>query len=131
MQPNSSQPEQSAEVLPVQSPEGITAMPEVAPAQPAAAERVAGGASEPAAAPVAVPIVDPVATPTTVDDTAQISTPTKAADDQLIEKEWVDQAEKIIDKYGDDPRREEAAEQALSTDYLKKRFNYRIDDTVH
>lgn len=48
--------------------------------------------------------------------------PTIAADDDLIEKEWVDKAKKIITETRDDPYRREQEVSRLQADYLKKRY---------
>lgn len=46
-----------------------------------------------------------------------------AGDTKLIEKEWVDKTEEIIDKTKDDPYNEDEQQHHLSRTYLKKRFN--------
>ena len=66
--------------------------------------------------PVAVPVP---ATPVADDATAN---PTIAADDDLIEKEWVDKAKKIIADTKDDPYRREQEVNKLQADYLRKRY---------
>lgn len=48
--------------------------------------------------------------------------PTAANDDDLIEKEWVDKAKKIILQTKDDPYRREQEVEKLQTDYLRKRY---------
>ena len=48
--------------------------------------------------------------------------PAQAVDGDLIEPVWVEQADKIVATTKDDPRKEEAAAENLSQDYLKKRF---------
>ncbi len=48
--------------------------------------------------------------------------PIVARDDDLIEKEWVDKAKKIISDTKDDPYRREEAVSLLQKDYLKKRY---------
>jgi hypothetical protein len=55
----------------------------------------------------------------TSDDTAG---PTIAADDDLIEKEWVDKAKKIITETQNDPYRREQEIAQLQIDYLRKRY---------
>lgn len=55
-----------------------------------------------------------------VDDTA--ANPTIASDDDLIEKEWVDKAKKIIVETRDDPYRREQEVSKLQADYLRKRY---------
>ena len=46
----------------------------------------------------------------------------------LIEKPWVEQAEKIMSEKKDDPKAEDTAEQALNKQYLKQRFNFDVDN---
>ena len=48
--------------------------------------------------------------------------PSVAADDEVIEKEWVDKAKKIIIETKDDPYRQEKEVSKLQADYLKKRY---------
>jgi hypothetical protein len=66
-------------------------------------------------APQATP-VDDIAAPV-VDDL-----PLVASDDDLIEKEWVDKAKKIIMQTKDDPYRREQEVSRLQADYLRKRY---------
>ncbi len=67
------------------------------------------------------PLVVPVpTTPQSTDDAT--SNPTIAADDDLIEKEWVDKAKKIIAETRDDPYRREQEVSKLQADYLRKRY---------
>lgn len=49
-------------------------------------------------------------------------TPIVAGDDDLIEKEWVDKAKKIITQTKDDPYRREQEVSRLQADYLRKRY---------
>lgn len=77
------------------------------------------------ATPVLPPPVLPTIVPQTVTDdvtTPQDDTPLLAADEDLIEKEWVDKAKKIILETKDDPYAREAAVTKLQADYLKKRY---------
>lgn len=74
-------------------------------------------------APVVAPSpATPVADPTS-DDT---SSPIVAADEDLIEKEWVDRAKKIIQQTKDDPYRREQEVNKLQADYLRKRYGREI-----
>ena len=65
------------------------------------------------------PVIDniPVAKDTTIGDT-----PLVANDDDLIEKEWVDKAKKIVSETRNDPYGREEAVNKLQIDYLKKRY---------
>ena len=68
------------------------------------------------------PVITPV-TPTPVTQmTPANDTPSTAADEDLIEKEWVDNAKKIIASTQDDPAERERAIARLQADYLKKRY---------
>jgi Txe/YoeB family toxin of Txe-Axe toxin-antitoxin module len=81
-------------------------------------------ASASPAAPVAPVLPSPVvAAPQ--DDTKSLTTddtPSVANDDDLIEKEWVDKAKKIITQTKDDPYRREQEVEKLQADYLRKRY---------
>jgi len=76
-------------------------------------------------APISLP---PVSVPTSVqvDDAADAGladgAPLVANDDDLIEKEWVDKAKRIITKTKDDPYRREHEVSKLQADYLRKRY---------
>ena len=69
---------------------------------------------------VPLPQVPVTVTPTTgvVDD----ANPILAGDDDLIEKEWVDKAKKIIAETKDDPYAREREVNRLQADYLQKRY---------
>ena len=69
-----------------------------------------------APAPTVIASDDDVPTPV-VDDL-----PIVASDDDLIEKEWVDKAKKIIMQTKDDPYRREQEVSRLQADYLRKRY---------
>ena len=56
------------------------------------------------------------------DTTIVIDSPLVAADDDLIEKEWVDKAKKIVNETKDNPHQQEKAVNKLQIDYLKKRY---------
>jgi hypothetical protein len=68
---------------------------------------------------VALPVIG-------VDDTTPQpvvgSAPLVANDDDLIEKEWVDQAKRIIVQTKDDPYKREQEVSKLQADYLRKRY---------
>jgi len=69
----------------------------------------------PLAAPAYVPPVDPSPIATT-------SSPLIAADEDLIEKEWVDKAKEIILHTKDDPHARTQRVNELQRDYLQKRY---------
>ena len=86
-------------------------------------------AVEQAAAPPAITVPIPsVVIPSTdgaADDQSTstiITTPSVASDDDLIEKEWVDKAKKVIAETKDDPYRREQEVNRLQADYLSKRY---------
>lgn len=57
-----------------------------------------------------------------VKDTTITDTPAVAKDDDLIEKEWVDKAKKIVAETRNDPYKREEAVNKLQIDYMKKRY---------
>jgi len=57
-----------------------------------------------------------------VTDVSSGDTPLVANDDDLIEKEWVDKAKRIIIDTKDDPYRREQEVSRLQADYLRKRY---------
>jgi hypothetical protein len=54
------------------------------------------------------------------------SNPAVAGDDELIEKEWVDKAKKIVIQTKDDPYQQEKEVSKLQADYLKKRYGKEV-----
>lgn len=70
-----------------------------------------------------VPVVDPQATTVTANPS---STPSVANDDDLIEKEWVEHAKKIIAETKDDPYKREQEIGKLQVDYIRKRYGREI-----
>lgn len=54
--------------------------------------------------------------------------PVAAGDDDLIEREWVDKAKKIIAETRDDPYGREKAVNQLQKDYLKKRYGKELSE---
>ena len=50
------------------------------------------------------------------------NTPLMAKDEDLIEKEWVNKAKKIVAETRDNPHQREEAVNKLQIDYLKKRY---------
>jgi len=82
------------------------------------------------AQPVLPPPVAVVSTPPVVDPIQPVSAsddlPMVANDDDLIEKEWVDKAKKIIVETKDDPYRREQEVGRLQADYLYKRYGRQL-----
>jgi len=94
-------------------------LPQSAAAQPA--PMLPPPSQTPQLTAVQTPVLNPLATH---DDT-----PSTAADDEVIEKEWVDKAKKIISQTKDDPYQQEKQVSKLQADYLKKRYGKDIKIT--
>lgn len=112
------QPQQSANV------EHLTGAEKVgdrAHEREAVAQPIESQSAPPVAVPVPPPVVSLPSVPaqTTQDDTVG---PTIANDDDLIEKEWVDKAKKIIAETQNDPYLREKEVNKLQIDYLRKRY---------
>lgn len=119
-----------------QYPQGTPEIPREAPRTPesplgVSQERLEQRSEQSAAAvatpslPV-VPVVAPVPPVPVVDSTtpqqSSDDNPILASDDDLIEKEWVDKAKKIIAATRDDPHQREKEVGRLQADYLQKRY---------
>lgn len=96
--------------------------------QPESSERLEVQQHAPAE-PIVVPAIAaqpflPVPAQPAVASTAQpqTSNPLTAADDDLIEKEWVDKAKKIVQATRSDPYTQEKEVSKLQADYIKKRY---------
>ncbi len=99
-------------MYPDREPTRIEQEPQPAPQQPA---------PDPAVVPVLPqPVVQ--TDDTTVSPTVITDVPDTAADDDLIEKEWVNKAKHIIAQTVDDPRAREEAVGQLQREYLRKRY---------
>lgn len=105
-------------------PDGTNKSPEQAPSHEQQASQVeqltqaAQAMPYVAAPPVALPTPPPaVSIPVTS------GAPAMAADDDLIEKEWVDKVKNIIALTKGNPYEQAKAIAALQADYLKKRYN--------
>lgn len=92
------------------------AAPEVAP--PVAATPAPTLPPTPAAA--ATPAPAPPATPAA--SSPAVAGPATADDADVIEKDWVDKAAKVVHDTAHDPYKEEEAVEDLQIDYLKKRY---------
>ncbi len=132
MEPKQSAPNLGPETAPVNYGQNFEQSP-VAPTPEAPVERgqetleqrsdAAIASASPATSTVPVLPSPVVAVPQ--DDTKSLATddtPTVANDDDLIEKEWVDRAKKIIIQTKDDPYRREQEVEKLQADYLRKRY---------
>ena len=121
--PNVSTPESTPEI-PRESPErGQVAAPERAPEHAASAQAAMSAQSIPVSLPTPVPVQDDTAQAQASDDL-----PAVAADDDLIEKEWVDKAKQIINQTRDDPAEREKQVGRLQADYLKKRYGKQLGE---
>lgn len=132
MQPQNSEQRPSIEQLPVTPPSGGERIP-VLPSpesgietgaerreQVGEAQAAAADAAAITAAPVAPVAGDtPAATPAT-------SNPLVAADEDVIEKEWVDRAKKIVMDTKDDPHGRQQQVSELQKDYLQKRYGKQL-----
>lgn len=83
------------------------------------------------AAPItALPQLPTLPSPQAAAPTAQVqprdTNPLAASDEDLIEKEWVDKAKKIVIQTKDDPYEQEKEVSKLQADYLKKRYGKEI-----
>lgn len=81
--------------------------------------------SDATAAAVATATVAPAGTaqaPPAQAPPATSATPMVAADEDLIEKEWVDKAKQIIEQTRDDPHARTQKVNELQRDYLQKRY---------
>lgn len=76
--------------------------------------------------PVAVPLQQPVADDSVVTNTTFTSAPAAAADEDLIEKEWVDQAKKVISTTKDNPHEQARLVSELMRDYVRKRYGKEV-----
>lgn len=63
-----------------------------------------------------------------INQATSIVGPVVAADDDLIEKEWVDKAKKIIADTQNDPYQREELVGQLQRDYVKKRYGRELDE---
>lgn len=116
--------------VPTQAGEVAAVVPERAPKGPEVGERAP---QAPAGAPMAaLPQMPSLPAPQTVPPTLQVqatpkdSNPLMASDEDLIEKEWVDKAKKIVAQTHDDPYAQEKEVSRLQADYLKKRYGKEI-----
>lgn len=129
------EPTNNQNIQPAKQPEGQPASgeqapvtPEVNPVSPAPQPASAAPAPRPSdPAPVTTP--PPSNSPVIAQDQVKPDigpSPAEAADVDVIEKEWVDQAEKIVEQTKGDPYLEEEAVEALQMDYLKKRYGHDV-----
>lgn len=105
-------------------------IPEQVPGQPERQETREQHYDGPSGDPTAVqaaPIAPPLPTiapaaPVQQSVTSASTNPAIAADDDLIEREWVEKAKKVIAETRHDPHLQEAEVSKLQADYLQKRY---------
>jgi len=77
--------------------------------------------------PITLP--EPVIDNGVVDDITTVvvgDNPLVASDDDLIEKEWVEKAKKIVSETHDDPYKQDEAVNQLQADYISKRYGRKL-----
>lgn len=98
-------------------------MGEASPEREQNMQQVDRAPAAPPPPPMVVPAIpQPVPVQPIQQQMADDANPAVAADDDLIEKEWVDKAKKIIAETKDDPYLREREVTRLQADYLKKRY---------
>lgn len=101
-------------------------------AAPAAPERAPSSAAAGAAAaqsPILLPAAPATPAPTTqsaVNTTSKSASGGLIKDDDLIEKEWVDRAKRIVAQTRDDPHRQSEELTGVKADYMKQQYGKTI-----
>lgn len=137
MQPQNFENTGAPEQLPVQPPNNneripVLPTPETGVQQGAerreqAGEARAAVADAAGAAQPAVPAIDDTSTSASDPATSsQSASPIVAADQDVIEKEWVDKAKKIVMETQDDPHKRQVEVSELQKDYLQKRYGKQL-----
>lgn len=107
-------------------PETYQPNPEIAPPQAERSGSVINKQNQASQnSPLVLPKVDPPQAATNVSQQAQISvtSPEVAADVEVIEKEWVDKAKKIVRDTREDPHEQGKMVGELKKDYKEKRYD--------
>ena len=132
MQPQNSEYQPSVEQLPVTPPSGGERVP-VLPSpetgiETGAERREQVGEAQAAVADAATSTTAPVTPPTSGAPVQApvTNSPMIAADEDVIEKEWVDRAKKIVLDTKDDPHGRQQQVSELQKDYLQKRYGKQI-----
>lgn len=71
-------------------------------------------------------VTDSAQTQVVTDKSDSPTTPSAAADNDLIEKTWIHAVDKMAREHGDDPFTLQQKQAELTRDYLKKRFGREI-----
>jgi hypothetical protein len=106
--------------------------PEQAPSEPAG--ELLPAAPEKAASPARLPVQTTPASPIPLASPLAVSAPasgvaaaaTALSDDDLIEKEWVSKAKRIVEQTRDDPYKQSENLTVFKADYLKQRYGKSI-----
>ncbi len=78
------------------------------------------------AAPVALPQLPTPQAPPPVAAISVNDNPLVAADDDVIEKEWVQKAKQVVEQTKTDPHQQEAEVSKLQADYIQKRYGKQV-----
>ncbi len=118
------------------SPQVLPSRPEAPVQQQASPERPAQQEQQPAGPVQAPPTLPQPLQPQVAPQTNVVpilsplpvanNNPVAAADEDVIEKEWVDKAKKIVAQTKDDPYNQEKEVSKLQADYLKKRYGKEV-----
>lgn len=124
------------------NPNVIPTMPDLAPSAPEVAPlgspeqlsnpeiqvgpMLGGSDASAPALPIQQPIVVQPATVVSDDSATTTTAPTTAADEDLIEKEWVTKTKQVISATRDDPAAQSQQIAALMRDYVKKRYGREV-----
>ncbi len=92
------------------------------------AAEAAAAAADSSGLPTALPGPAPISDVPVVTNQQSSASPLVANDDDLIEKEWVDRAKKIVSDTKEDPYKREAAVSELQKDYQKKRYGRELGE---
>lgn len=138
MEPQLPTPQSTPETGPAHFPGAETfpgaMQPEQAPQQPEKQEtreqHIGGPSGDPApvvTAPVLPPLPTMTPTPASTQPVVNDNNPIVAADEDLIEKEWVERAKKVVAETRHDPYLQGQQVSQLQADYLKKRYGKTVN----
>lgn len=110
--------------------EKLVIKPEVAQPASESKERLTSSAGGPQPPSLPTPAVPPAqaqaAQPSPLHATVADDTPLSANDDDVMEREWVQKAKKIVSQTKDDPYTQEKEVSKLQANYIKKRYGKEI-----
>lgn len=114
-------------VQPVAAQASVELAPNTAPEQPREVSSSPAGASIPVQIPPVQPIPSAVPSQVATQPLPAASDDPQIADDiDVIEKEWVDKAKKIVNATKEDPHMQEKEVSKLQANYLMKRYNKQL-----